>query len=351
MCGIAGIRTYNPAVPITPEEIKVLLCSLEHRGNQATGIALLTDGRVHTIKDHTPAWSFTADKATDDFLEAHLNETTTMAILHTRWATVGNPENNDNNHPLFHGNTAIVHNGSIHNHTGLFVSEHMERGAETDSDVIRGLLDKYGFTERGLTALAQMTGSAAVAAFCEEEPDTLLLARSGSPLAYGVSNDKLWWASEMGAIQAAVKPWVTLHGLVARGSRNDVNYFTMPDHTAYLLNRDGIQLRRPFKVCVSYNRPDYSRAYTSYGAKMREFHDQSIRENRRLPAAATITAPVVVDPGKGFKFKIALCPKKECKAPLRQEKEKSWAGLICPKCKSPLRSLDTIKPEELNWEN
>jgi asparagine synthetase B (glutamine-hydrolysing) len=349
MCGIAGVRSYGN-VPIYAEELKMLLCSLEHRGPQATGIALLTAGRVHILKKDVPAWSFVGAKETDEFLEEFLTPETTIALLHTRFATVGNPETNANNHPLFRGDTAIVHNGSINNHHLLFNNEKIERNCETDSDIIRGLLDKNGLTEEGIKSLNQMSGSAAIAAISEHTPDTLLLARSGSPLTYGTSrqDDKLWWASEMGAIQAAVKPWTDFRGLKARATRTDVSYFGMPDNTAYLLTSTDELLRRPFNSCSHYNAPDYSGTYKSYGSKRKHWRDES-RRQKSLSAGTVVGT--VTPPGTGYTHKIAPCLK--CGKGNKIPKGTDFAGYVCvnKKCKASLAPLDKISPENLTWEN
>jgi asparagine synthetase B (glutamine-hydrolysing) len=350
MCGIAGVRTYGKE-PITAVELKILLNKLERRGTHATGIALLTAGRIHILKDAVPAWSFTAAKTTDAFLDEFLTPETTMALLHTRFATVGPPQNNDNNHPMFRGHSAVVHNGHINNHTQLFSSEKVERSCETDSDIIRGLIDKYGMTDKGLESLPKLSGSAAIAAFSEDDPETLLLARSGSPLTYGVSTVtyKLWWASELPAIQAAVKPFVNVHGLWARGPRPDVAYFTMPDNTAYLLGPKDHLTRRPFNSCTHYQQPDYSRVYgETYGNRMRSFsreHQSTIR--RVLPASSSVAT---VD-GFGFTHKIAPC--NHCHTANKILKDEKFADWLCTNtaCRKPLDELDKIPVDELRWRN
>ena len=58
MCGIAGIRKFG-GTPITGEEIVLLLCSIEHRGQHATGIALENPDGIHVFKAPEPAWKFT----------------------------------------------------------------------------------------------------------------------------------------------------------------------------------------------------------------------------------------------------------------------------------------------------
>src|SRR5882762_8324531 len=128
MCGIAGIKRMGTD-PITPEEIKILLCSLEHRGSHATGIAIETNGEIAVLKKDVPAWSFTASEACATFLRDFLHDDTNTVLLHTRAATKGAPYKNDNNHPIFRDNVAIVHNGGIRNDDTLF-KDMSERNCE-----------------------------------------------------------------------------------------------------------------------------------------------------------------------------------------------------------------------------
>lgn len=344
ICGIAGVRRYADE-PINWEELRILMCSLEHRGNHSTGMTLLNGDQLFTLKDHVPAWSFCAAKETLAFVDEHLTEETSIALLHTRFATVGNPSDNNNNHPITDGETAIVHNGSISNHTWLFGDEKVERNCETDSDIIRALLSKHGFTEAGLNSLSRMTGSAAIAAVSTVTPDLLVLGRSGSPLAYGADDNKLWWASELGAVQKAVKPWANRHGLYVRTSRPKVGFFTMPDNTVYILGPEGINLRREMKVCTHYNAPTYAGMRDNYGSRMRSYIDEGRRAARTAAAAAAIKAlPAPMDEDAK---KVARCP--TCQKAWAVPKSVAFKGFYCnnvidgKKCGTDLAPLDDIK--------
>jgi glucosamine 6-phosphate synthetase-like amidotransferase/phosphosugar isomerase protein len=343
MCGIAGVRRYADN-PITEAELKTLLCSLEYRGNHATGVALMTPDGIQIHKEAVPAWSFIASKDTKEFFEAWLPDAS-MALLHTRFATVGDPGDNDNNHPFFAGQTAIVHNGSISNHDYLFRDLKLDRTAETDSDIIRAILDEKGISEEGVTVLNRMAGSAAVAAFSEAEPNKLLLARSGSPLVYGLADngDKLWWASDATAIQRAVRPWVRINGLWARKNRSDVAYFTMPDNTAYVLNGNELQFRQEFKVCINYTSPPYNanRNYVaqSYAHKQRSFKTERERKERlKREERKDSTSAITIAQSK-FTHKVAPCP--YCKVACYIARADSFSTYTCHSCKKSLISIPT----------
>ncbi len=240
MCGIAGVRRFGDN-PITQDEITILLCSLERRGNHATGIAIVDrEGTGITVhKMPVPAWSFVRDNATEAFFREHLLEDTSMVLLHTRAATVGSPADNRNNHPMWAGTTAVVHNGGIRNADHLFSSLGLKRSCDTDSDILRAILDKEGFTEKAVRELSKAAGSAAIAAASVNHPGILMLARSGNPLVTAAANDKLYWASEVRALHKAVRPWERKFGLWMRPRHIEVLYNTLSDDTAYFIQPDG----------------------------------------------------------------------------------------------------------------
>jgi asparagine synthetase B (glutamine-hydrolysing) len=301
---------------------------------------LTKHAEIKIIKAAKPAWAFCADKTTNEFLEAFLPEAN-ICLLHTRAATVGNPEFNQNNHPMFLGNTAVVHNGTIHNHDFMFGQLKVARSADTDSDVFRAILDKEGFNEQALRKMNTLVGSAAIAAISQQDPNTLILARSGSPLIYGVTADKLWWASEIQAIQRAVRPWECHHGLWGRKFRSDVAYYTMPDNTAYILKPQGLDKRVEFKTCVNYKAPDYGNMRSSYFDKTRTWKKDSKTGSvvRVLPASTK----------KQVKYKLANCPNNSCKTLLEAPYTDKWGEYICDKCKLPLMALDVLKDDEMTY--
>ena len=334
MCGIAGVRRFE-GEPITGEELILLLCSLEHRGKHATGIALEGPAGIVVHKAALPAWNYTKSKEFTDFLEEHLTEETTTALLHTRWATIGNPEVNDNNHPIFDGTTAIVHNGMISNHFSIFAAEKMERSCETDSDVIRALFDKYGPDEKGIRELNRMSGSAAIACMSEKYPGKLLLARSGSPLVYGFSEkgDKLYWASEAEAIITACKPFRKVRGVWTQDTKLNMSIGSMPDNTAWVFGPEEIELHHLFRTCNYYRQPDYSKGNESYHSKTRNWK----RELRQKRHQVAIVPPAPVNAKNAALIGAVIkCP--GCGMGVQNIYGKPWAQLHCPseKCKSKL---------------
>lgn len=331
MCGIAGVRRFG-TTPIYGEELVLLLCALEHRGNHATGLALMNPDGLHILKQDKPAWQFTKSKEFIDFINEFLTEETMTALLHTRFYTVGSPEKNENNHPMFDGKIAVVHNGGISNHQFIFDSEKYERSCETDSDILRAVLSRYGLNEKGIQELTKLRGSAAIACLSVEEPDKLILARSGSPLVYALSNDadKMYWASEEQAILKASKPYMQVRGVWVQPVKPDISIGNMPDDTAWIFGRDGVEAHHKFNICQFYRQPDYSKGRETYFEK---------RNNWKKTVKHTVAAVEKEQLSSTFSENVLLhsvvhCPK--CTQAIRNAQGKPWNQLFCPKCKTVL---------------
>lgn len=348
MCGIAGVRRFGNE-PITGEEIVLLLCSLEHRGTHATGVALMNPDGIHVYKAALPAWRFTKTKEFETFLESFLTEQTEAALLHTRFATTGDPSDNNNNHPMFDGETAVVHNGMISNHTWLFnQNKEYKRSCETDSDIIRAVLDHHGFNEKGIRELGKMTGSAAIACVSTKHPHTLLLARSGSPLVYGFDNDgdKLYWASEEHALMRAARPFHLVRGVWVQGAKAEILIGSMPDNTAWLFGPERMELHHHFPVCAYYRQPDYTKGRETYHAKTKSWKKElrrqmAQREAQKEPARrvypilpapkAATTIPAKNDDLKGA---VIACP--ACGHAMKNTNGVAWDKLQCQDCNASL---------------
>lgn len=355
MCGIAGIKRFTTE-PITVTEIRLMLLGIEHRGNEATGIALVNpDGIVHVHKKDTPAWNFVKDDTTEKFLNDFLNPETKTVILHTRLATVGNPKKNENNHPMFADNVAVVHNGGISNHFSMFSSEQLKRNCDTDSDILRAILDRDGLTKKGIKNLNKLSGSAAIAAIATNHPELLLLGRSGSPIKYAICDEKLWWASEMDVVQKAVRPVRAIRGFWAREYRPNVSYFSMMDNSAYIVDDQGVQSRHEFSTCAQYHAPTYN-VRANFSRQQRKWHSDIESEKHKTHVASS--APIIILPSKEVPAadhisritesarpgkKLGACPK--CAFVMSHEINESWVNKICAnkKCQHPLDELDKTK--------
>lgn len=247
MCGIGGFRRFGDAPPITREQIDLMLIGLQNRGIDATGVAMLNvspegAATVDVYKDDKPAWQFVNDKGYLDFMEAHLGEATKTILLHTRAATIGSPIKMCNNHPMYHNRIAVVHNGGISNHDTLFKDMNLDRHAETDSDILRAILDDKGFTKKAIRDIARCTGSIAAAAIDPEDPTRTFFVRSGSPLVMArCGGNTLVWASERHHVYKAMRGWEDWLGLEWQKARTDISFLQMRDNTAWILGEDGVE--------------------------------------------------------------------------------------------------------------
>jgi len=158
-----------------------LLRGLQSRGTDASGIAWHDDNEPVTyIQKHNCAGGMMAG-----YLDKNIGRT---AIIHTRYATLGSPKNNDNNHPIDVNGVVGVHNGHITNHNELFKKVHeYKRKGQVDSESIFAYL-RYGPKNRSLEQkLSDIQGGAAIM-WLQTNSDKryLHVARlTSSPLCYG----------------------------------------------------------------------------------------------------------------------------------------------------------------------
>lgn len=327
MCGICGIRRFGDE-PIRLDQITTLLLGNERRGTQATGIAIQqANGSIQVHKDDEPANRFVLDREYKEFVEANLRPDTLCVIGHTRAATKGLPSFNKNNHPMWDGKVAVIHNGVIMNDDFLFRELKLDRVAETDSDIFRAILSKQGFTLHGINTLNRISGSAAIAALSTDHPGKLLLARSGSPIVLAVNDvNHLIWSSERQPIYDAMRIWEKKLGLgYFRKARADYWFTNFPNDTSWLIgDKPGLdpaheetwlEWHSVFKTANFYRSTGYD-VYNNYATK---------RGVKRL--------------------KLVQCPNPECKnegtgrrtlLQLTEEQLEHRDRVICSVCKTPL---------------
>lgn len=192
MCGIVGI--------VGEREVGVLLVDalkrLEYRGYDSAGIATISKGELGRRRAEGKLVNLETRLA-DEPLAG------TVGIGHTRWATHGAPTER-NAHPHFCNGVAVVHNGIIENFAVLR-AELTAKGAEfhsqTDTEVVAQLLAAYrseGLAPREAMhkALSRLEGAYALAVLFEDQPDMILGARSGPPLAVGHGEGEMFLGSD-----------------------------------------------------------------------------------------------------------------------------------------------------------
>ncbi len=211
MCGIVAYVGKKPCQTLLLEGLK----RLEYRGYDSAGIAVIQDGKLHLCR----AVGRVANL--EDKLEEIGNFRGTIGICHTRWATHGGVTD-INAHPHVddrHG-IAVIHNGIIENYAALKTLL-QEKGhvfqSQTDTEVIAMLISELYAPAEGIdlekavqAALREVTGAYAIAVICEQEPQTLVVARKGSPLIVGIGDGEYIVASDASAIVAHTTRAITL---------------------------------------------------------------------------------------------------------------------------------------------
>ena len=197
MCGIIGITSSKPVAL----DIISSLRKLEYRGYDSAGIATLADGVINEVKS----------KGRVDNLEKNLaikNMLGSVGIGHVRWATHGAP-NTVNAHPHSSENVSIVHNGIIENSTILkkyLTGKGHVFKSQTDTEVIVHLITEYlkndNLKNSVIKMLKQLHGSFALGIIFKDQPDLIVGARRGSPLAVGYGSNENYLGSDSYALKS-----------------------------------------------------------------------------------------------------------------------------------------------------
>lgn len=198
MCGIVAYIGPRQAYPIILKGLK----RLEYRGYDSAGVALLNSGlKVYKKKGKV----------------ADLEETlvgkdlhATIGIGHTRWATHGEPsDRNAHPHISANGKLSMIHNGIIENY-GQIKQELENKGysftSDTDTEILLKFIEdiqintKSGLEEAVRIALKRVVGAYVIVIIDEDNPDTLIAARKGSPLVIGIGKGEHFLASDASPI-------------------------------------------------------------------------------------------------------------------------------------------------------
>ena len=223
MCGIVGAVAQRDVAAILVDGLH----RLEYRGYDSAGVAVLGADKSMQILRRVGKV-----KALDDALEAKplLGGT---GIAHTRWATHGEPSET-NAHPHRSGKIAVVHNGIIENYEELR-AELQTRDyvfqSQTDTEVIAHLVEWEFRTSNSLLEAVQRTvkqlrGAYGTVVLNEEEPEHLIVARSGSPLVIGYGIGENFLASDPLALLSVTRRFAYLEeGDVAEITRTSVDIY------------------------------------------------------------------------------------------------------------------------------
>jgi glutamine---fructose-6-phosphate transaminase (isomerizing) len=194
MCGIVGYTGPREAYPIIIKGLQ----RLEYRGYDSTGVALLNSGlKVYKKKGRVAEL---ADTLVGENVHAHIG------IGHTRWATHGEPsDRNAHPHTSASGKLAMIHNGIIENYA-QFKQELINKGykfkSDTDTEVLLNFIEeirknnKCDLEEAIRVALKRVTGAYVILLIDEDDPETIIAARKGSPLVIGIGKGEHFLGSD-----------------------------------------------------------------------------------------------------------------------------------------------------------
>ena len=195
MCGIVGYIGHRQAYPIIINGLK----RLEYRGYDSAGLVLSTAEGFQLAKTKGKVVDL-EDKA------SKLDISPKIGIGHTRWATHGVP-NDVNSHPHMsnNGRLVLVHNGIIENYESikkLLIEKGYIFHSDTDTEVLVNFIQLFqeeqnlNLTDAIRLALNEVIGAYAIAVLDNQDPDTVVVARLGSPLAIGIGENEFFVASD-----------------------------------------------------------------------------------------------------------------------------------------------------------
>ena len=221
MCGIIGITSTKPV----SSNIINSLRKLEYRGYDSAGIATLSDGLINEIKSEGRVDNLEKNPLIKNMLGS-------VGIGHVRWATHGIP-NKINAHPHSSETVSVVHNGIIENST-ILKKELINKGhrfkSQTDTEVIVHLITEYlkenNLKDSILKMLQQLQGSFALGIIFKDQPDLIVGARRGSPLAVGYGPNENYLGSDSYALKAMTNKISYLNdGEFCIVKKNQVEFF------------------------------------------------------------------------------------------------------------------------------
>ena len=197
MCGIIGINSSKSVSATIINSLK----KLEYRGYDSAGIATLSEGSINEVKTEGRV-----DKLEKNSLVQNMEGK--IGIGHVRWATHGLP-NSINAHPHSSQYVSVVHNGIIENSTILkkfLVGKGHKFKSQTDTEVIVHLITEHLKTEDIVNSikktLKSLHGSFALGILFKDQPDLIVGARRGSPLAVGYGPNENYLGSDSYALKS-----------------------------------------------------------------------------------------------------------------------------------------------------
>ncbi len=229
MCGIVGFTGERKAAPILLDG----LSKLEYRGYDSAGIAV-RDGSAdaEVIK--------TKGRLSNLYNKTNGGESVngSCGIGHTRWATHGEPSEN-NAHPHYSDDMNVigVHNGIIESYQEI-KDKLIRRGylfhTQTDTEVLIKYIDYYykkykmGPIDAIAKTMVRIRGSYAVAVMFKDYPGEIYVARKDSPMILGIKDGESYIASDVPAILKYTRNVYYIGNMeMARLSGGEISFFNL----------------------------------------------------------------------------------------------------------------------------
>jgi len=266
------------------------LRKLEYRGYDSAGVAV-HDGEQLQVLRALGKLRVLSSALADKPLVGQIG------IGHTRWATHGRPSE-ENAHPHVVGGVAVVHNGIIENHGALrreLSEQGMSFASETDTEIVAHLVaaaletGAAGLLDAVRVALQRVDGAYAIAVLSEAHPDTIVVARHGSPLVVGCGDGEMLCGSDISALLSHTRDMIFLEdGDIASLTRESVHIETLAGETVD---------RTPKRI-------DWSPVMAERGGykhfMLKEIHEQPDA------VAATLRGRISVDDGDVYASEIGI---------------------------------------------
>ncbi len=250
MCGIVGAISQRKVSDILIEGLK----RLEYRGYDSAGIAVIDKKkeRIKCIK------TLGKVAALEKVLEGNSTKGA-IGIAHTRWATHGKPSE-VNAHPHCSSDSlALVHNGIIENYLELkqeLINNNYEFITETDTEVIVHLIhaelkqSDIDVTQAVKNVVIKLEGAYGLAIICKDEPEKIIVARSGSPLVIGVGIGENFIASDPSALGQVTDRFIYLEeGDIAEVTNKKITIWNAGQE----IKRNIVRLRDDMKDAIKGN--------------------------------------------------------------------------------------------------
>lgn len=235
MCGIVGYSGKREAIPLIVSGLK----KLEYRGYDSAGVATVLNNSLNIFRAEGKLKNL--EQVLEKNYQARPEASQQVGIGHTRWATHGRP-NETNAHPHRVGKVCLVHNGIIENYLELrkeLLEASVSVSSDTDSEIIAHLvsaelvrgLDLFSALKK---AACELRGSYAILAISADEPETLVVARSSSPVVIGLLESEVFVASDIPAALEYTRDFIILE---------DGEFAKITGSTIYL-EKDGKEIKR-----------------------------------------------------------------------------------------------------------